>query len=463
MTLHRAARYTLALTLAVPAMAGGQGFALNEIGTCAIARGFANTAAPCDDASSIYWNPGLLPRARGIQAYGGVTSIKINGEFTQDTSRANYKADVPTALVPHAFLNWRGAGKLAMGVGLYVPYGLTSQWGADFPGRFSARKASLQTVYLQPNIAYQLTSDWSIGGGPVFGHSSVELIQALDLSQVPTGKGPTFGQLGVPLHTDFGQATLKGSTSAYGFALGFHGRLTPTWEMGGRYLSAISFEYNDANAVFEQHPTGIILAAGNPYGVPAGTPIDAILLPQFSAGGPLTAQKVSTQIRHPSQLQVGFGYTGFDMSTVSAEYSFVGFHSFGSLPVNFQGTPPAPSKVIQEDYGNTSAIRIGVERRFVSGAAVRGGLAAVAAAAPAETVTPLLPEMDRSYGSVGFGLPMGRNFGLDAAYMHIFTPGRRGRLDERAPGGTAAAAIAQNNGSYALSANILSISLKASF
>ena len=104
MTLHRATRFTLALALlGLPAAAGAQAFGLNEIGSCALARGFANTAAPCDDASSIYWNPGALPRNRGWSLYAGAAVIQINGEFVQDTTGREWKGDVPTAVVPHVF------------------------------------------------------------------------------------------------------------------------------------------------------------------------------------------------------------------------------------------------------------------------------------------------------------------------------------------------------------------------
>ena len=58
MTLHRATRYALALAIVgLPGGARAQAFGLNEIGSCALARGFAVTGAPCDDGSSIYWNP----------------------------------------------------------------------------------------------------------------------------------------------------------------------------------------------------------------------------------------------------------------------------------------------------------------------------------------------------------------------------------------------------------------------
>ena len=463
MTLHRTLRYTLAFALlGLPAAAGAQAFGLNEIGSCAVARGFATTAAPCDDASRIYWNPGALPKTRGFSIYGGAAVIKIDGDFTRDTSFTTYKGDVPNAIVPHLFLDYRGAGKLAFGLGAYVPYGLTSQWGDNFPGRFSAKKASLQTIYVQPNISYQLTDDWSVGGGPIYGHSTVELIQGVDLAGVPTSAGgPTFGQLGIPLRTEFARARLKGSASAWGFAVGLHGKLMPTWEMGVRFLSQLSFKYDDADATFEQRPTGLVLAANNPFGAPAGTPVDALVASQFTGTGALTAQKVSTQIRHPAQIQAGFAYTGFEGTTLSLDYAYVGWKSFNQLPVTFKG--PAPSKVLVEDYNNISSIRLGVEHRMTNGVALRGGLSAATSAAPDETVTPLLPEMDRGYGMLGAGIPLMGRFALDAAYAHVFTSGRRGRIDERAAGSTSAQALALNSGVYSLSADILSFSLKASF
>lgn len=460
MTLIRALRYTLALALlGVPAAAGAQAFGLNEIGSCAVARAFAATAAPCDDASSIYWNPGVLPKTPGFSFYGGVAIIGIDGDFTRDTSFTRFEADVPTAYVPHIFLDYRGAGKLAYGLGVYVPYGLTSQWQDDFPGRFVAKKASLKTIYVQPNIAYQLTDNWSIGGGPIYGHSSVELVQAVDLSAVVTPAGPTFGQLGIPKYTEFARAKLEGSASAWGVTVGLHGKLTPTWEMGLRFLSQLSFKYDDADATFEPRPTGLILAANNPFGVPANTPVDALVLPSFSTT--LAPQKVSTVIRHPAQIQAGFAYTGWENTTVDLDYAYVGWKSFNQLPVNFKGG--APSKVLIEDYNNTSSIRFGIERRMTNGFALRGGLAAAASAAPDETVTPLLPEMDRGYATLGAGIPLMGRFKLDAAYMHVSSSGRRGRIDERSSTSTSAQALALNSGFFTLSANILSLSLKAAF
>ena len=462
MTLHRASRYTIALALlGLPAIAGAQAFGLNEIGSCALGRGFAVTGAPCDDASSIYWNPGAMPKKSGLSFLGGAAIIKLDGDFTRDTSFKRYEADVPTAYVPHVFLNYR-SGKAAYGIGVFVPYGLTSQWRDDFPGRFSAKKASLRSVYIQPNLAYQLTDNWSIGGGPVIGHSTVELVQALDLSSQFASGPVTFGQLGIPKYTEFGRATLKGSAMAYGFDVGVHGMINRDWQLGVRALSQLSFTYDDADATFTRTPTGLTLAAGNPLKLPGGTPLDAVVASSFTGTGALTAQKVKTQIRHPAQIQVGLGYTGIERTTLSADYAYVGWKSFNQLPVDFANTG-TPDRVLQEDYNNTSSLRLGAEHRLSGGAALRVGFAAAASAAPPETVTPLLPEQDRELGMIGGALPLFSGFVLDATYAHIFTPGSRGRIDERPTVSTQAQALALNSGAYTLSANIFSFSLKYSF
>jgi long-chain fatty acid transport protein len=462
MTLHRASRYMLALALlGLPAAANAQAFGLNEIGSCAIARGFAATAAPCDDASTIYWNPGAMPSKQGLSFYGGVTAIAVAGDFTRDSSYRRFNADVPTAYVPHVFLNYRTTGKSAFGIGVYVPYGLTSQWGDDFPGRFSAKKAKIQSIYVQPNFSYQVNPDWSIGGGPVFGHSTVELVQAIDLASTP------LVALGVAKYTEFARATVKGSANAFGVDVGAHGRLGPSWQVGLRFLSKLSFSYDNADATFEQIPTGLNVVSAipassfPPNGIPAGTPYDALVAGQFTGTGALTAQKASTQIPHPAQFQIGVGYTGYPNTTLSADYSYVGWKSFSQLPITFSGG--ATSKVIEEDYDNTSGIRLGAEHRLQTGTALRAGFMATTSAAPNQTVTPLLPEQNRALGTFGVGLPFMSNYGLDLSYAHVFTAGRRGRLDERPAGTTVDQAIALNNGSFVLSANIFSLSLKAAF
>src|SRR6185437_14899474 len=225
----------------------------------------------------------------------GVAAVDLKGSFHQDTSGRLFKAIAPTSWVPHVFVNYHApTSRAAWGIGMYVPYGLTSQWSTDFPGRFEALKASLATFYVQPNVAWQLTPNWSIGGGPIFGHSSVELIQGVDLSAQPTGTGVTFGQLGIAAGTEFARADLKGSANAFGFQVAVNGHPSPNWSIGARFLSPLDFKYDNADATFTQVQTGLVLGGTLQAPFTAGTPVDALLQSQFQAPGPLVSQKAST-------------------------------------------------------------------------------------------------------------------------------------------------------------------------
>ena len=471
----RVASLVTLLLAGTTALVSAQGFQLNEIGTCAMTRGSAATGATCGDPSVIYWNPAAAVAIPGWSAYAGLAAIAVTGSFTADTTGRVSNADAPVEFPPHLFVNYTApSGRWAMGVGAYVPYGLTSEWKNDFPGRFAALKASLQTIYVQPNFAYRFAPGWSIGGGPVLGYSRVELRQSIDLAQqvaAASGGTPiTFGMLGIPAGTEFARAKLKGSATALGFNIGIHGALTPNLEFGVRYLSQLNFDYDDADATFSQVSTGLVIPEGNPLDLPGGTKLDDVLASQFAAGAPLSARHVSTRIIHPSQLQADLGYTGFTNTVLSAGVAWTGFSSFDKLPVDFQGSNPPPDRELVEDYDDSWSIRTGIEHAFAIGIKGRAGFNYIHTPAPDLTVTPLLPDMNRKNWTLGVGIPLSPRYTLDAGYLRVDTDGRRGRIVERGqgsgnfelpPGGETAAQL--NSGFYTLNANVFSVSIRANF
>lgn len=465
-----AAAALAAAALAAPTLLRAQGFGVNEIGACAVGRGFAVTASPCHDASTIFWNSAAATSVNGWNVVAGVSAIGVASSFTQDTTGLKFNGKVPTQWAPHAFINYHSpTSSLAYGLGVYVPYGLTSQWGNDFPGRFEALKASLQTVYVQPNIAWQITPNWSIGGGPIYGHSSVELIQAVDLSQQLLPTGATFAQIGIAPGTEFAQARLKGSANGWGAQVAIQGKLTQSLTVGARFLTPIEFKYTGATATFTQVPTNLIVGGDLPgptaaTTIPAGTPVDLIVAPQFQSGGALVSQTASTKITHPAQIQAGLAFTGIRDVLLEADYAFVGYKRFDVLPVTFTGPAQASSRVLLEDYNNSSAIRLGAQYTMPEhGWQIRAGFDGVQSAAPDVTVTPLLPEQDRNYYTVGLGIPLTSQLTIDGSYARVQTPGRRGRISERTSTNEALTAAQLNSGVFDLSANVFAITLKASF
>ena len=450
---------------AAPAALHAQGFGLNEIGSCAVARASATTGAPCEDASALFWNPAYGTRLKGWSVYGGLAAIQVAGDFSQDSTGRRYRGNVPTEFPPHVFVNWKNAAnRYAVGAGVYVPYGLTSAWFDDFPGRFSSLRTSLKTLYLQPNVSFDVTPDWAIGGGPVIGYSKVSLQQSVDLSAQPISATATFASLGVAPGTEFARAQLKGTAMGYGFHVGVHGKIGTSLTIGARYLSSMEFKYNDANARFVQLATNLTvpdsITGANLGGLPRGTPYDSFLAAQFRAGGALVPQKVKTQITHPGQVQVGIGYTAPTGTLISVDYANIFWSKFKELPVDFQGPAAASSRTLIEDYKNSPAVRASVEQKFGL-TALRAGFSWVKTPAPDETVTPLLPDQDRKNYAFGFGFPLGDRFTLDGSYLKVDTQGRRGRIVERPSRSLTADQL--NSGFYRLDANIYSISLKASY
>lgn len=463
MRFRRGRYFALLAVLAAPAVLHAQGFGLNEIGTCAVARASATTGAPCNDASSIFWQPAFGTRLEGLQVYVGLAAIALGGDFTADRTLRVDEADVPTEFPPHLFVNWKSpARRYALGLGVYVPYGLTSQWKQDFPGRFTAQRASLATLYIQPTISIDITKNWAIGGGPVFGHSTVELKQSLDLSQQRVGTTPfTFASLGIAPGTEFARASLEGDAMGYGFHVGVHGKVGERWQVGGRFISSMEFLYEEADATFEQVATGLVIPDGTVFGVPNGTPYDAVLATGFTGTGALTAQQVETKITHPGQAQVGVGFRAPSGTLLSADYSYIIWSKFDELPVTFLGPASGSSRRLIEDYDNSSSVKFGVEHAFAGLAIVRGGISWVETPAPDETVTPLLPDQDRLNYAIGLGIPLTTRFDVDASYLKVDTEGRRGRIAERTSYSQTADQL--NSGFYRLNANIFSLSIKARF
>jgi long-chain fatty acid transport protein len=462
MTFRLALRPLLALAvLLAPGVARAQGFGVNEIGSCTVARSYAVVGAPCADASTIFWNPAFASSLRGWSVLAGVAAIDLAGEFERDTVGTIHETTAPIAPVPHLFVNYVAPNsRRSVGVGVYVPYGLTMEWEDDFPGRFQAQRASIASIYVQPNFGFRINESWAVGGGPIFAHSTVELRRSVDLADQRASAAATFAQLGIPRRTEFARVDLEGGGIGIGGQIGVHGRLSPAWTVGARFMLPIWFEY-DGDATFTQIDTDLVLGGTVQAPFSAGAEVDVLVAPQFAAGAPLAPQRVRTKVVHPAQIQAGVGYTGFPNLTLDLDYAWVGWKNLQQIVIDFQGG--APDATLIQDYNHSSAIRVSAEYALqqMQGAKLRAGFAGVATAAPDATVTPLLPEQDRNYMTVGAGLPVLGAWTIDLAYVRVNTPGRRGRIVERSSRGQSAQDL--NSGVFTLGANVFSVSLKGSF
>jgi long-chain fatty acid transport protein len=439
--------------------AGAQGFQVNEHGTCAMARAGAGVAKPCADGSGMFYNPAGLIGRNGWTVSAGVTVIKAGGGFTDDLTATTTDLTNSAIPVPHLFLQY-AQDKYAAGLGVFVPYGLGTNWPQTFDGAFAGYDNALRNIYVQPTASFRPHPKVTLGAGFDFVLGHVKLTQLVDLSEnaVPLLGGVTFGQLGVPPLTPFANGELVGNGTGVGGHFGILLEPVQRVRLGARYMTAVKVTY-DGEVDFEPVSTGILLTSGNPFGVPAGTPLDSVVAGAFVAPGPLVDQGGGASITLPDQFTAGVAVDVTPALTVMVDYSWVHWAVFDTLQVDFDDASLSSTTI--ENYENTHGVRVGLDWAATPKVAVRAGYIYHTGAAPAAVVTPLLPEGDRNEFTIGFGYAVSARFRFDAAYQYLKQQDRRGRTGEFPSG--VVPDLTLNNGLYAFNAHLFGLTLTAGF
>jgi long-chain fatty acid transport protein len=446
---------TLILACALhPATSHAQGFGVYEQGTCVMSRAGAGVASTCGDASDIFFNPAGLVHTEGTVISLGTTVIAAGGSFTDDYTQQTTDLQNSPIPAPHLYAAHRFSPNLALGLGVFVPYGLATEWDRDFEGAFEGYDNSVESVYIQPTVSYQLTDRISVGGGPTVVMGTVELNQVVDLSsQNLPGSDLTFGSVGVPFHTAFADSKLDGD---WAFGLGAHVgvqvKATERVRFGARFMAPVELNYT-GTATFNQLSTGLPTTPqlseilGQP--VTVFPDLDALLRDQFAEGSVLGTQSIETSLTMPMQVVLGTSVEATDRLTLMVDYQWTQWSSFDQIVIEFENQDEPVIR--NENYGDTNAIRIGAEYALSEDWTVRGGYLFNQAAAPDEVVTPLLPENDRNHFTVGAGWQTSDLLRVNASYQYLGQNDRRGRTRGLAEGRP------DTNGLYSFDAHLFGL------
>lgn len=449
------AAIALLVAAATPERALAQGYGIYEHSACAMGRAGTGVAAPCNDGSAIFFNPaGIALEPNGVISLGG-TLIGPRATFENRYTGIESQFKDNWYPVPAAYLIWPIGDRQAVGFGLFAPYGLTTEWADEdtFEGRFLAYHTGLSGVYMQPTYAISFNKKFSIGVGLDLSYADVELNRRVDLSSQPVPGTPfTWGNLGVPRPTDFADVNITGDTLQWGAHFGVIARPSERFSVGARYLTKQTVDIEGGEFVATQISTGLRLPVQvGPY--PAGTPIDALVAPQFNEGATLGPQEGATEITFPDQFVVGVAFKPAPALTLLFDYQWVNWSVFDELTLDFEY---APSTTEEENYQDTNGLRFGAEFDLGEAAVLRAGYLWHEAAAPPESVTPLLPEGERNELTFGLGMRLGERFRVDAAYQRIWQEDRDGRTIPVTPGVTP-------NGTYTSNANLFGFGITWDF
>ena len=180
--------------MAQAAWASGYHFGTQSVSSQATANASAAEAA---DPSTLFYNPAGLTKLEGTQATININlvapSVKYSGASAEypavplsaTTTYPKEKVqgqdsgsiDPGLTVVPHMYASHKLNDQIALGLGVYVPFGSGTDYDEQSVLRYNLNKLGLQTMALQPTVAFKLNDQHSFAVGLVAQHTKAELRQ----------------------------------------------------------------------------------------------------------------------------------------------------------------------------------------------------------------------------------------------------------------------------------------------
>jgi len=384
----------------IAGQAGASGFALIEQGS-GLGNAFAGGAASAEDATTVFFNPAGMSRLSGKQMSVGASAITPSAKFSDSGSTGavlqpaggNGGDAGGTALVPNGYFTMEIDPALHFGFGVNVPFGLQTDYDANWIGRFQAIKSKLEAINLNPSVSYQLNDSVSVGGGLNYQRVSGELTSAVNYSAAAfaAGGAPLLGAIGGSGVE--GVSTMTGSDSAWGYNLGALFEMSQDTRVGVAYRSQMKYTLS-----------GTI----NFSGVPA--PL---------AASPLLANgDVILPITLPDSFSVSAFHKMNNGWDVMADASWTGWSVFKELKID--RTNGSNVQTVQENWKDTWRFSAGANYHYNDQWLARVGVAYDQAPVSDAYLTARIPDNDRTWLTLGGQYKPSRESVFDFGYAHLF-------------------------------------------
>ncbi len=365
----------VALMLLSALMLHAEGFRNPPPGTFDLGRA-GGRIAQVDDSSAVQQNPANLVDVTNIEAQLTPSIVYINVDFHSPSGQSASTID-PWKALPNFFASMPLLDdKIALGLGVTVPYGLSMEWDknssafAQPTGNFTYAApyfSKLTTINFNPTISIKLGDKVQVGAGLDVMWSELEFKQLLS---------PAVPNL---------------EARADGDGVGFGGNLGITWNVTDRqrlavtYRSPITIDYSGTTK-FNNYPGGV---PGTSFG---------------------------SQINFPTIVSVGYGFQVNDKIRLESDLEWIEFSRFKNLPVNVGANAlSVPSQNIAENWRDTFTAGFGGDWKFAENWVLRGGYQFYQSPVPDSTFSPTIPDADQNVITVGIGWK-GKHTSLEAAY-----------------------------------------------
>ena len=395
------------------------GFQLQEQSASGLGLAYSGMPAAAQDISTAFWNPA------GLKLSGG-SALLASAQYVIPTITFRSAGGPPSGSTYAAFGNGGDAGvsswvpafyaatslpsDVTVGLAINAPFGLSTRWSAPWAGMFRAVESRVDTVNINPVLAYRVNDVVSIGGGISYQRLRAALSEAVS-PLVPAAQG-----------------RLDGSDWAWGWNLGVMLDFGQGTRLGATYRS--STDYDIVGSL-------------------------AFNSPAFAALG----SRASAALKLPATFGVGIAQQLAPQLRLLADYTWTGWNSISALSVLSTSGGTSGQVVLSDQLNFRNSWRVGVGTEYQLSAAwlLRAGIAYDKSPVQDAFRTPRLPDNDRRWVAVGARFAPGSSWSVDVGYAYLWVKDGSSAL---ATSGPLPGALV---GTYSLHDSILGIQTEVRF
>ncbi len=389
-----------ALLVSQGALASGYNFGTQS----AAGQGTANAnGAEAADASVIYANPAGMSRLKGTNVTQVIDLVLPTVEFSQSGSPTGKVYAAPTTpvtfpitgsnggdpvhstFVPHLYVTHQIDDRLAVGLGVFVPFGAKVEFDDQFIGRYYGQKTELKTIDINPSISYKLNEQHSFGFGLDAQYMKAKLQRKVATASTPVSAAGRAGAADATFN-------VEGDSWGYGFNAGYLFQLDQGTRFGVAYRSAI--RQNNKGEAKVTLPTGTVL-------------------PQADA---------RANVKTPDSLSLNAYHDINETWSVMGDVTFTKHSHLDQIVIDAQ---PITTTYMQTNWKDTFKASIGATYRLSQAIKLRAGYAYDQSPSTYDSeVLPTMPDNDRQWLSVGGNWKLDDKNSVDFAYSYIFVRDR---------------------------------------
>jgi len=355
------------------------GYRVSLQGNKSLAMGHTGVAV-IGSSELVFFNPaGLVFLENKLNISGGAFGVFADVAYQNQMTGATARTESGVGTPFYLYGSYQVTDWLALGLGVYTPYGSSVEYKDDWAGSHLINNIDLAAIYFQPTVSFKISDQLSIGGGPIYVSGSVNFNR--NLNRTLTDEQGNRSEVTV-------DAT---GVSNWGWTAGFMLRPTQDLTIGANYRSEIILDAEDGDADFENIPN---------------TPLAPFADTKFDASLPL-----------PAELTVGLSYKFCDKFLFAFDYNRAFWDVYESLDLDF-ADPNIPDSKNPRNYKNASIYRFGIQYEATEMFTLRGGYFFDESPVQEGYFAPETPRNDSNNYTAGLTFNVSPRLQIDASFLY---------------------------------------------